>query len=252
MLAAAHLLTLAAMVALPAGAYRPLYGHAGDASRRVAAFRLDRDPVTRGDFLAFVRTHPEWRRSSVAPRVAERDRYLADWRDDLDPSPRAVTESRDAAALRRPVTDVSWFAAQAYCEAQGKRLPTLVEWEYAAAASESKRDAARDPSFIQRLVSRYASRGQSHATVDAGVRNAYGVRGLHDFGWEWTADDGIDRHPHGGAHGAAHDDAPDASCAGAAIGAADATNYPAFLRFAMRAGLTSRTSLSSLGFRCAR
>ena len=104
---------LAVMVTLPTGAYRPLYGRAGDAPVKVAAFQLDRDPVTRGDFLAFVRTHPEWQRGVAKQTFAQRDRYLADWRGALD--------AGDAAALRRPVTEVSWFAAKAYCEAQGKR-----------------------------------------------------------------------------------------------------------------------------------
>jgi formylglycine-generating enzyme required for sulfatase activity len=247
LLRTAHLMA-AVMVVLPAGTYRPLYGRAGAAPARVESFRLDRDPVSRGDFLAFVQAHPEWRRSRVPAALAERDRYLADWTSDLD--------AGDAAARRRPVTGVSWLAADAYCTARGGRLPTVAEWEYAAAASATHRDATRDPAFIQQLVSRYATRGQRQAAADAGSTNAWGIRGLHDFGWEWTADFdgapvGADTHA---AHAAHADSAHrhDASCAGAAVGATDPTNYPAFLRNALRTGLTRRTSLETLGFRCAR
>ena len=231
----------AAMVRLPAGTYRPLYGRAGDAPSHVAAFRLDRDPVTRGDFLAFVRANPQWRRGTVKPLFATPAGYLADWAGDLD--------AGDAADLRRPVTGVSWFAAKAYCSAQGKRLPTVAEWEYAAAASERVRDAARDPRFVQQLVSTYASRPRPLPAVGAGPANAYGVRGLHDLAWEWVADFNsvLVSDDSRGVGGRDHD----LFCASAAIGALDPSNYPAFLRYAMRAGLTGRTTLESLGFRCA-
>lgn len=47
-------------------------------------FGLDRAPVTRGDFLAFVTAQPGWRRSQVKRVFADAD-YLRDWADDLDP-----------------------------------------------------------------------------------------------------------------------------------------------------------------------
>lgn len=234
------------MVAMPAGTHRPLYGESG-ARARVAAFRLDRDPVTRGEFLAFVRANPEWRRDRVSARVADGDSYLGDWRGALD--------AGDAAELRRPATGVSWHAARAYCAAQGKRLPTVAEWEYAAAASATERDAAHDPRFIAQLLALYGTRRTPLRTVDEAQRNLYGVRGLHDLGWEWTLDfdggaaahearDPHMSHVHGG-------EKHDLSCAGSAIGATDPGNYPAFLRFAMRSGLTASAATTTLGFRCA-
>jgi sulfatase modifying factor 1 len=192
------------MVRIPAGTYRPLYGTG--APTTVAAFMIDRDPVTRAEFPA----------SSVAE-------------------------------ARRPMTEVTWAEAGAYCKARGGRLPTLAEWEYVAAASAARKNAAGDPEFIQHLTTLYATRSARSTNVGAAEVNAYGVRGLHDLVWEWVADpnEGIGAHHHHGAK------AHDMSCAGAAIGAADPRDYPAFLRSALRSGLTETTRLSSLGFRCA-
>jgi hypothetical protein len=58
---------------------------------------------------------------------------------------------------------VSWFAASAYCSAQGARLPRWNEWEYVAAADESAAMRASDPGLARahpRLV-----RGARDASV---------------------------------------------------------------------------------------
>ena len=86
---------------------------------RVAPFELMRTPVTNAQFLAFVQAHPQWRRDRVA-RVLAEDRYLSHWR-----APAALTSDIQA---KQPVTQVSWFAASAYCESPGARLPTWSEW----------------------------------------------------------------------------------------------------------------------------
>ena len=77
---------------------------------------------------------------------------------------------------------------------------------------------------------------------------------MHDLVWEWVADpnDRIAALHHAGMHhGHVKSEAHDMSCAGAAIGASDPRDYPAFLRGAIRAGLTETTRLPTLGFRCA-
>jgi formylglycine-generating enzyme len=236
------------MARLPAGSYRPLYATRAAEPRRVPAFWLDRHAVTRGQFLAFVRRHPEWRRDRVSAVRAE-PAYLVDWPSALD--------AGSAEDLERPVTGVSWFAAESYCAALGKRLPTLDEWEYAAAAGEHQRDGAADPRHRARLLALYAGRPATRFPAAAsGTANVYGVRGLHGSVWELTRDVGLPApmpHDHA-AHAQqarAGAEPHGVGCASAALGAADPTDYPAFLRAAVRAGLTPRTTLGGLGFRCA-
>ena len=185
----------ARMVSIPAGTWRPLYGTA----TKVAAFSIDRDPVTRGEYMS--------------------------WK-----SPGARVE-----LPRAPMTEVTWADARGYCIARGARLPTLAEWEYVATV---------DPRSFSRVVSEYMTRSAG-APVESASVNQYGVRGLHDLVWEWVGDPNariVAMHEHG-AH--------DLSCAGAALGATDPRDYPAFLRSAFRSGLTESTRLPTLGFRCA-
>jgi formylglycine-generating enzyme len=230
------------MATVPAGRFRPLYAAPRAERVAVAAFSLDRDQVTTGEFLAFVVRHPEWRRDRVR-RVFADANYLADWT--------TPTDAGSPEARRRPVTQVSWFAARAYCASLGKRLPTVDEWEYVAAASEHTTDARGDAAFRSRLLALYAGLGRQSRSGP--FTNVYGVRAMHGVVWEWTLDfnsvvldddsratgsgaDGRDRHLY---------------CASASIGATDPSDYPAFLRQAVRAGLGARSSTSTVGFRCA-
>ena len=108
-------------------------------------------------FRAFVRKHPEWRRDRVAGLFAD-EGYLRHWASAADPG-RAIA--------RQPVTQVSWFAASAYCEARGARLPRWYEWEFAAAASATAARCARrsgmapaDPRLVFEVGARRAAGGR--------------------------------------------------------------------------------------------
>ncbi len=225
------------------GPFTPLFGAKGQAPVDVEAFDLDTYPVTNGEYLEFVRRVEKWRRSKVPPIFSDAG-YLGHWSGDLDPGPGGGVGNRS------PVTNVSWFAAKAYCASVGRRLPTLEEWEFAARASEDRTDAVDDPAFRERILSWYARpTGETLPPVGSTFRNVYGVFDLHGLVWEWVwdwnsvlvtgesrADVAVDKQLY---------------CAGAAAGATDLSDYAAFLRYAMRASLEARYTVRNVGFRCA-
>ena len=229
-----------AMVTVPAGRYRPFFPGKDEPERRfVAAFRMDVTPVTVGSFARFVHGHPAWRRSEVARIFADVD-YLRPWRADIDPGVPADTV----------VTHVSWFAARAYCRARGKRLPESSEWERAALASAIEADGRKDPAFNARILGWYGHPARGRAgPVGRKDANFFGLRDLHGLVWEWVedfnsalvtgesrADSALER----GLY-----------CGAGSIGAADPSDYAAFMRFALRSSLKAAYTTGSLGFRCA-
>ncbi|HEX6135433.1 MAG TPA: formylglycine-generating enzyme family protein [Longimicrobiales bacterium] len=225
------------LVSIPAGEHVPFYG--GGGSEQIAAFELDRHPVTQHDFLEFVEQNPQWRRSAIRPVFAD-EGYLRGWLAPLEPA--------DPAA---PVVGVSWFAARAFCGWVGARLPTTAEWEYVAAASESLRDASRVDEFRTRVLELYTrARPDRLAPAGSGMRNWYGIHDLHGFVREWVADFNNvmvsdDSRATGGSNRQLY-------CAAAASTARDPSDYPAFLRYSFRASLNARSTHTNLGFRCAR
>ncbi len=231
------------MVLIPGGSYKPLYAKA--AKERIAPpFLMDTMQVTNAQFLDFVKAHPEWQRSKVKRAQADAS-YLRHWAGDLDLGP-------DADKLRSaPVTHVSWFAAKAYCEAQGKRLPTQDEWEFVARADATRLDASSDQAFLRQLLEWYAKPANSSLeAVQSAPINVHGLRGLHGLVWEWVHDFNSTM--------IIGDSRGDASldrqlfCGAGSLLAADVSNYAAYMRYALRSSLRGDYCVGSLGFRGAK
>lgn len=175
---------------------------------RLHAFEIDATLVTRARFAQFVDAtgyvttaerlgfgmaakegmddwewervpHASWR-APFAPGVPERKAFL---RDDA------------------PVVMVSFDDAVAYCQHQGKRLPTEAEWEYAMrAGSEGTRYPWGDNPFRAGRLGLNFWQGVSHhhnsrddgflyvSPVRAFPPNAWGLYDPVGNVWQWTAD----------------------------------------------------------------
>jgi formylglycine-generating enzyme len=232
----------AGMTLIPAGNFIPLFRADTDPkSIPVAAFCLDIVPVTNADFLAFVTANPKWRRSQVKRLFADAE-YLKTWADDLNPGSQINGHS--------PVTHVSWFAAKAYAQWKGKRLPTTAEWEYVAASSPTRIDGENDSVFTAAIRRWYSTATpEKTAAVGSNAPNYFGVHDLHGLVWEWVADFNTAMVT-GDARG---DTGLDRQlfCGSASQGAKDRGNFPAFMRYGFRSSLKASYTVHNLGFRCA-
>ena len=172
------------------------------------AFEIDRVPVTNAEFMEFVesggyRRRLSWSEDGWAWRSAEdieRPLYwTADGRvrrfDRIEPLEPDL-----------PVMHVSWYEADAYARWRGKRLPTELEWEKAAAWGPDA-DAPRlhpwgdEPATSDRAnLDQLAFGPVPVGSLPAGA-SAYGVHGLLGDAWEWTGSEfrgyeGFEAHPY--------------------------------------------------------
>lgn len=231
-------------VRIPAGEFTSVLKYEDNKGKqKMAAFEMMKQPVTNAEFLAFVKKNPQWQRAKAPKVFAEPTHYLSHWQTPLILGAKVKPQ--------QPVTQVSWFAASAFCEAQNARLPTWNEWEYTAAADAKRRDARSDPAWRESILSWYSKPSNTPiADVGKTPANVYGVQDLNGLVWEWTEDYSAMLVS---ADNRNQSD-PDKSkfCGASALSMEDKENYAVMMRVAMLSSLEAVNSTSNLGFRCAR
>jgi iron(II)-dependent oxidoreductase len=194
-----------AMAPVPAGPFEmgaPARGFAYDNerprhAREVAAFLIDRVPVTNGELIEFIEdggyTRPQlWRPAGWAWREAEDVELPRYWaRRDGSYLVRSFSDERNVDP-RLPVCHVSWHEADAYARWAGKRLPTEAEWEKAAAWDPSSGDSHTRPWGEGPASERLANLDQlafgcAPSGAYAAGESPCGMRQAAGDVWEWTA-----------------------------------------------------------------
>lgn len=226
------------MAGIRTGTYLPLY--ALDSQRiTVKKFYIDIYPVTNADYLLFVNKYPEWKKSRVKAIFADGN-YLQQW----------LTDSTfNKSISNSPVVNISWFAAKKYCQCQGKRLPSVAEWELVAKASESSADASKDKQFNQWVLNWVSKPGLKVLPhVGTTFKNYYGVYDMHGLIWEWTYDFNSALTTGESRGNSSLDNT--FFCGGGSFASKDINNYASFMRFAMRSSVKANYSVPNIGFRC--
>lgn len=230
-----------AMVEIGSGEFLPFTSRTQQAPKKeisktpVNKFALDKFLVSNADYLLFVKSHGDWRKSQIKSLFAD-SHYLEHWQSDFE-----VPKSK----LNEPVVFVSWFAAAAYCESLGKDLATTDEWEFVLA------DNGRDREKLQTKILSWYSKPNSGALapVSAAGRNNFGVSGLGFVVWEWTSDFNSFMLSADSRESGSKDS--NFFCGnGSQMG--DPSDYGAFMRYSFRSSLKANYTTANLGFRCAK
>ena len=139
------------------------------------AFYMDEYEVTNAQFKAFVDANPQWQKDRIEDRFHDGD-YLGHW-GNTHPSGKAD----------HPVTYVSWYAAMAYAEWAGKRLPTEAEWEYAARGGLAGQKYPWGDT-ISPADANYGEHVNDTTPVGQYPANGYGLYDMAGNVWEWCLD----------------------------------------------------------------
>ena len=169
------------MVSVPAGTFKMGSNEQGVEKPihdvHVAAFYIGKQEVTNRQFKKFVDANWQWRKGRIERKYHDGD-YLKHWNGDSYPSDKA----------EHPVEYVSWFAANAYCEWAGGRLPTEAEWEKACRAGSNTKYCFGES---ESKLGEYAWNGDNsnRSTHPAGQKkpNQWGIHDMHGNVWEWCS-----------------------------------------------------------------
>lgn len=88
---------------------------------------------------------------------------------------------------KHPIAEISYFDAEAYCKAVGKRLPTLNEWEKAARGTDGRDypwGNKFDPANANTLDSE--KNGSTPVGSFAKGKSPYGIMDMAGNLWEWV------------------------------------------------------------------
>lgn len=165
----------------------------------LAAFEIDRFPVTCGQFRAFIDDGGyerrqlwtdagwEWRQEDAvaAPKY---------WRQDGDSWVKDRFGHTVPVEYDHPVMHVSFHEADAYCRWAGRRLPTEFEWEVAAAWNPQTRTQRRYPWGEETPTPTLANLDQAmFGTAPVGAypkgASALGCEQMLGDVYEWTSSD---------------------------------------------------------------
>ena len=142
----------------------------------VDAFYMDKYEVTNAQFKKFVDANPQWQKDRIS-RVYHDGNYLKRWSGNSYPSGKG----------NHPVVNVSWYAAMAYAQWAGKRLPTEAEWEKAARGGlVGKKYPWGDT--IDANKANYGYNVGYTTPVGSYTPNGYGLHDMAGNVWEWCVD----------------------------------------------------------------
>ena len=140
------------------------------------AFYMDKYEVTNAQFKAFVDANPQWHKGQVADKF-DTGLHLLHWGN-----------TYPAGKADYPVRHVNWYAAMAYAEWAGKRLPTEAEWEYAARGGLAGKQY---PWGDDEPTPDLANYSPQNVTTPVGqyAANGYGLFDMASNVWEWCLDE---------------------------------------------------------------
>ena len=141
------------------------------------AFHIDRYEVTNAQYKKFIDANPQWQKNRIPEKYHDGD-YLKHWNGNNYPPDKG----------NHPVVYVSWYAAMAYGEWSGKRLPTEAEWEKAARGVRYGRDYAWGDS-LDPSKANYGEEIGDTTPVGTYDMNGYGLYDMTGNVWEWCLDE---------------------------------------------------------------